>query len=899
MNSQLPLSRASAEKGTQNAKLLPPELTSDLVRSETLIAQLQQAVQTKRLTLLSAPAGAGKTTAVLALKRAHHDLRMVWASLDSGDQDAAAFAALIVTVVRQVQPAFGAQTQALLNASGGQGLSPIQLASTLSNDFLALAPETLVLVLDDLHRVDSTAVYELLDHLLERALEDLHLVVTSRHDPPMRLAQLRLRGHLAEFRQKDLQLTETQIAELVTSVARYALLADELALVNERTQGWVAGVKLVALSLSQLTGDAQRADLFNKLNASQRLLFDYLVEEVLDAAQPHERDFLLQTSLLDRLTAQACDAITGRTDSAIQLRSLYSKNYFLTRTEIEDEETETYSYHPLFAQFLQKQLNNSGEWNLAELHCRAAAVATTPEQRIEHWLAAQAWDQAIPAIIELGQKQCERNYVTPQVIKYVERVPAEVRAGHYWLDLIEANHARQKGHQQSCVSLSLAALPRAKAAGDTLGVLEATWNMHFFDEKKVWSGRVEEAMAEHKDVSQARQAHYLIGNMWGYLNEYQWSGTEQYLARYLEVVRQANSPDLYYAAAQHIGPQMLFVDGGMAALAQFDHQALSLAGEGSGLLQAGPYIRKGWSAFLQSDLDTAEQYAQRAATITHSIGRFAYIDMMLDYLLLNIMLARGDYAEVQKFVVKEETRLHTVETHRGGLPGYLFSLWRAGWLQDQLQPAITARLIASLQNAEWTLSTCEPLVLGWQAFGEKKYIESEQLLAEAAVRHRRARWVGTWGNAELDLALFYLWRGENAKALTTWERASTSMRQRGMPGEALMNGHKILPLLELAQEKGVNADLASAALAAFGVPAELGPIPLAQTGQTLTRREAEALQLLVQGASNQEIADKLVITLRTAKAHVSSILSKLQVSTRSEAIARCHEWGLLPTSTLY
>jgi DNA-binding NarL/FixJ family response regulator len=110
---------------------------------------------------------------------------------------------------------------------------------------------------------------------------------------------------------------------------------------------------------------------------------------------------------------------------------------------------------------------------------------------------------------------------------------------------------------------------------------------------------------------------------------------------------------------------------------------------------------------------------------------------------------------------------------------------------------------------------------------------------------------------------------------------------------------KIVPLLDLAVEKGVNADLASKAMAGFGVEVGLGPISLAQTGETLTPREVETLQLLVQGASNQEIADKLVITLRTAKAHVSNILSKLQVSTRSEAIVRCHEWNLLSTTNLH
>lgn len=883
------------QAGWLHAKFVPPEPARDLVARVELNARLLHEVQSRRLTLISAPAGAGKTSAVLALRQAHPELPLVWISIDRGDQDAAAFARLIVQAIRQEQPGFGKQSLALLGGASGQSPAPVLLAGALCNDLHNATGGPLTLVLDDLHRADSAEIYELLDHLLERAPETVHFVATSRHDPPLRLGQLRVRGQLAEFRQADLQLNPQEIAEVVKTAAAYQLPAQELQLVHERTQGWAAGVRLVALSLRQRKGDAQRTDLVHRLAASQRLLFDYLVEEVLDSAQAEERAFLLQASVLERLTPEVCDAITGRNDSAVLLSRLYRQNYFLTFTEGEAE-PDSYSFHPLFAQFLQKQLRHSGEWDYGELHRRAAAAARTREQRIEHWLAAESWADAIPIIVEIGQEQCERSYVSPQTMDWLVRISGEARAGHYWLDLIEANYARQKGLQQQCVTHSLAAMTAAQAAGDTLAVLEGVWNLHFFGQEDLWSQGMEEVMAKHARISPARKAHYLVGQTWMHLNKYNWPEVDHYLQQYLDTVEQAGSADLYYAAAQHIGPQMLFADGGLQRMREFDNRALSLAGEGAGLQHAGPYIRRGWTALLECDLDAADKYAQMASEIFEEIGHFAYIDLMLDYLRFNLMLSRGDYAELEAFVQEDEARLHAVETHRENVPAHLLCLWRAQWAQDKLQDAgATAQRLIPIMDAsaaEWELASCKPLVLGWQAHAEGDLAAAEQHLAEAASRHRRARWVGTWGNAELDLALFYVLSQQPAKALAAWDSAAAGMQRRNMPGEAVLCGPRLLPLLELARQEGRHADLAARALAALEGEERGGSI-LLQNGQSLTPREAEVLQLLVQGASNQDIADKLVISLRTAKAHVSSILSKLQVSTRSEAIARSHELALL------
>lgn len=877
-----------ASKPLLSAKLIPPVRARGLVERTGLATRLQAAAEAARLTLLSAPAGAGKTTAALALTERLAGADVAWLSLDGGDQDLSVFVRLLVDAVRQHYPAFGQHTMAQLQIEGSP--SALQLASTLTNEMLTSIQQPLFIVLDDLHRIDGQAVYALLDHLLERLPEQVHVIITTRHDPPLRLAQLRLRGQLAEFRQEQLQMSSHETAQVVQAVCGYQLPPDELAVVSERTQGWAAGVKLVALWLGQLES-GQRAGRVQQLAATQRLLFDYLVEEVLQHAAPATREFLLKTSLLGALTPQACDALTSRSDSAAMLPQLYSQNYFLTLIEGADN-TETYRYHPLFAQFLQKELLRQG-WDVAQLHRRAAAVAAEPEQRIEHWLAAAAWDEAVTAIIELGQAQCERNYITPQMMDYLAQLPDSARQ-HYWLDLIEANHARQEGLQQKSVSLSLAALPRAEAASDTLGTLEGVWNLYFFYQPELWHTSVEEVMAAHQHVSPARQAHYYIGKAWAHLNQYQWPETEMYFDHYLDTIYRSNSIDPYYAASQHIGPQFLYVAGGLAKINAIDAQSLKLAGEDNDMLQIGPYIRQGWVAFLQCDLDRAEEFCRRSFAIARRIGQLAYLDLMLDLLHFNILLARAKYNELQTLVYEKESQLHATETHRENLPGYVFSLWRAEWAQDRLQDETVTRLVSIVNSNEWRLSCCQPVVEGWQAFSQGRLAEAEQLLAEAAARSRRARWVGAWGNAELDLALFYLRTQQPAKALAAWAQAAAGLRRRNMPGEALQCGRPLIPLLALAHQEGVEAEVAATALAAFEVASQPRAVRLAHTGETLTPREVEVLQMLVQGAANQDIADALFITVRTAKAHVSSILAKLGVATRTEAIARCHELALLP-----
>src|SRR6476620_5200162 len=230
----------------------------------------------------------------------------------------------------------------------------------------------------------------------------LHLVVTTRHDPPLALARLRARGQLAEFRVDDLRFTNTEITRLCNDLLNLNLTDDNLALMQQRTEGWVAGVRLLTLALSQ-TVLAERTQRITSFAHSQRFIFDYLAEEVLRQLAPDQRAFLLETSLLSELTPIVCQAVTGREDAAAMLDQLYRRNLFLVAldaTNLPPEATNArhaadsisqsagaiYRYHALFAQFLQRQLLYEQPERMCELHRRAAEAQLVPARKVHHYL---------------------------------------------------------------------------------------------------------------------------------------------------------------------------------------------------------------------------------------------------------------------------------------------------------------------------------------------------------------------------------------------------------------------------------------------------------------------------------------------------------------------------------
>lgn len=878
-------------------KLAPPQPAENALNRPALTDALYRAVTSRRLTLISAPAGAGKTSAVVALHAAHPEPALAWAALDEGDDDPAAFLQVLIAAVQRQVADFGRTTLPILTA--GQAPNFLRLTAVLIND-LAVRSDPLVIVLDDLHRIDDATVHKMLDYLLERLPPHIHLVVTTRHDPPLRLAQLRARGHLAEFRLGDLRFAPDEIAALFRDAIGVPLSAADLDLIQARTEGWAAGLRLVSLSLARLDSAEKRTSRLRQLAGSQRFLFDYLVEEVLDQLSADDRRFLLQTAILDELTPDLCNAVTQRHDAGPRLASLYRRNLFLTVSDVADPQAApTYRYHALFAQFLRKQLHQQPDADAAALHRRAAAAATTVERQIHHLLAAAAWDEAAAALIAVGKAQCNRQFVRPQLIDWLARLPQPVRARHYWFDLIETSYLQQQGRFAEAEAQARRAYPEAEAASDVEGQLVALWTLALWspgEREPAWQARLQALMSAHPEAVSAERRIFLIaGRVWAAINSHDYAAAAEPMRAYYAMLHAEPALQASYAAGQHIGPQWLFVDDGMALVAQGDATILRRSGDGDGVPQAGVYARQAWRALLRGDLARAAALGARAADIAAQFGSFAFLDSMAGWVRAGVLLARAQYADLTALVQAFEQAAQESDARRRSMPFFWMALWRAHWLQDETAQAdaLAAHIEAAVSDETRATSCVMGVLAGWRAYAAGQLPEAEAALRDGVRRFRSAPWVGTWGHPQLDLALFYLLQRQPQTALAVWREAAAALQARGMPGLPLLTGRKVIPLLELAQREGVYAEVAQVALDGFGVSAEPQPLPIPGRDEALTPREVEVLQLLLTGASNRDIAAKLVITTRTAKAHVSNILAKLGVGSRTEAVARAHELSLL------
>jgi LuxR family maltose regulon positive regulatory protein len=346
------------------AKLAPPSLHPDHVSRPRLLHRLDDAVS-RALTLIGAPAGFGKSSLVAEwCDRLAPPKRFAWLTLDADDNDPVVFWRYVVYALRRLEPTSFGPALALLNRRD-VGLTGAILPALLNE--LWTLPDEIVLVLDDYHEVTNFDCHESLDFFLRHLPPTLHVVIATRADPPLSLGSMRARGDLTELRAPDLRFTEAEVAEWLNERLGLALTNDVLGSLTQRTEGWPAGLYLAALSLR----DRSDVDLLiATFNGGNHHLVEYLAGEVLERIPCDEREFLLQTSILETLTAPLCEALTGRTGASEMLAALERKNQFLIQL---DDRRETYRYHQLFRELLLLELQWSTPDLVPELHRRAAA----------------------------------------------------------------------------------------------------------------------------------------------------------------------------------------------------------------------------------------------------------------------------------------------------------------------------------------------------------------------------------------------------------------------------------------------------------------------------------------------------------------------------------------------
>ncbi|HEX2742542.1 MAG TPA: hypothetical protein VHM69_19035, partial [Rubrobacter sp.] len=380
----------------------------------------------RRLTLVSAPAGFGKSTLLGKWwqGRVDGERRAAWLSLDGGDNDPGRFLSYLVVAIRKTfreeDEEFGEAVLAALGSSAPPRIDA--LLGVLVNDVAAL-PGGLDLVLDDYHTIDSEDVHRIVNFLLDRLPEGVHLVVSGRADPPLHLAKLRARGQMVRLGAADLAFTEEEARAFLRGVMGLDLSAGDVASLKGRTEGWVAGLQLAALSM-QGRGDLH--GFVEAFSGTHRDVLDFLAEEVLGRQPDRVRGFMLDTSILSDLTGPLCDAITGRSDGNEMLELLDRENLFVVAL---DEERRWYRYHHLFAEFLRGRLRRENPELVSELHLRASAWNEEngyTAEAIRHALSAP--DHGIAArLIEGGVEGAVERGEGATALRWLEALATEVK----------------------------------------------------------------------------------------------------------------------------------------------------------------------------------------------------------------------------------------------------------------------------------------------------------------------------------------------------------------------------------------------------------------------------------------------------------------------------------------
>ncbi|RIK39907.1 MAG: hypothetical protein DCC55_16700 [Chloroflexi bacterium] len=871
-------------------KLSIPNLELELVARPHLLARLHQAVA-RPLVVVAAPAGWGKTTLLAAWVR-QAGQPVAWLSLDEGDNELARFWLHLIAALQQIRPGVG---EAALVWFYAREAPPVEARLALLINDLALADETFVLVLDDYHYVHSPAIHASLVFFVEHPPPNVHLILTSRSELPLPIARWRARRRLVEFDSHDLRFSVEECAEFL-HVMGLPLTPEQRDAFLARTEGWVTGLQLIALALQ----DRSNPDGFIAgLGARSRYIADYLSQEVLARQPPTIQEFLIRTSVLERLSAELCEAVTGRGDSQHMLELLERLKLFIIAL---DEERRWFRYHSLFRDFLRSQLGRSRPEITGELHRRAAqwyAANGLPHDAVSHALAAQDYELAGRITLENANELWRRQEQLSLRV-WLEALPLALRERHPDVCLFHAWSLFSTLRIDEILSLLAraealltdGALPLANFSTDELRGILATIQAAVTVVQQDLGATAEFAQAaltqlppEQKDWRYAA----LVGA--GLAHHYH-NDTDAAVLAFTEAFAEAvafkrGTGDFYGRAfAASWLARLYVVQGRLYQAKEVYEEALALVtGQTGKLLPTAAWTLSGLGElyFQWNDLALAEEYFHKSLALS---ARPTPATAPPYLALARLAQARGDPRSAKAFLT-EAVRL----AERANLPSYrrevtLCRMWLAlrqgehkatlaKWIHEQglelAQPSpsreaeyvMAARILITLQEYRGALELIEKLLVLAEA-GGRGGVVIELLILQALALQRQA---------------------ESEPAMATLQQALARAEPERYVRLFVDEGDAMLRLLRLLVARAGATDYTARLLSAF-TRQEDSP-------DALNDRESEILRLLATGMSNREIAESLVITVGTVKWHTNHIYSKLGVKNRSQAVAKAREFRLL------
>jgi len=858
-------------------KLYKPVLRSNSVLRPRLIERLNVGLHGK-LTLATAPAGFGKTT-VIAEWIGSEDLRVAWLSLDEGDNDPVRFLSYVVAALQTIQSEIGTD---ILNLLESPQPPPIESLLTPLLNQLAMMQHNFVLVLDDYHVLDSTEIDSVLVFLIDNQPPQMHLVITTREDPRLPLARLRARGRLTELRAADLRFTPDEATEFLNSAMGLSLAPEDVAALERRTEGWIAGLQLAALSMQ---GQQDNRQFIQSFTGSHHFVLDYLMEEVLTHQPPHIQDFLLKTSILERMCGPLCAAVLQDDDDAQTiLEHIRQANLFLIPL---DNERRWFRYHHLFGDLLRKHLQASG-LNVDALHIRASA-----------WYEANGFDvEAFQHAAAAGD---------------IDRVERLIEAGHTPLYLRGAAKVVSKW-LASLTPATLDARPRlwmtfawvlwinyqSPAAEEKLSNVEATLDQASDVDQRELIGQIAAMRAmlaanTYQTDTIIEQANIALGHLPPdnvYLRAaitralgiaYHFRGERAAATRaYAESIALSEAHgNAFMNVLSSTGLGMVQeLQTQLPEAMQTFQRVIELVGEPPQPRACAAYLGVARIHYEWNDLDAAETTGTLGVQLARQIEG---IDTPLSggMLLAKLMLARGDKTAAVRALTElaqeAEQRGFTMQQPRiAALQARI--LLRQGDIQAAAAliephnlPLMQARLHLAQANPADALSVLNAYQT--QVMAKDWQDERLRVLVLQAIAHQNS---------------------DMGEALALLHEALSFAEPGGYVRSFVDEGLPMRDLLTEAAARGIMPDYTRRLLTAF----ERGSTPIASTAaqpliEPLSERELEILTLVADGLSNREISERLFISISTVKGHNRNIFDKLQVKRRTEAVAYARELGLI------
>ncbi len=893
-------------------KLYIPRARGNLVARPALTNRLNAGLA-RKLTLISAPAGFGKTT-LLTAWIAQADRPVAWLSFDEADNDPLRFLTYVIAALQTIYPDLG-QT-ILLDLQSAESAAFDELLIRLVNELVAV-PNEFVLAFEDYHLIQEPSIHSLVAFLLEHLPPPCHLIITSRADPPLPLARLRVRGELTELRANDLRFTRQEITDFFSQTQPIPLATADLATLEARTEGWAAGLQLAALSIQGK--QAVEVSTFVKAFAGDhRYVLDYLVEEVLHQQPAPIQTFLLHTSVLNRLSGPLCEALleTGDGRFEIETKGYASGQEILEQLEVSnlflvalDGQRIWYRYHRLFADFLRERLlRQIGQPEVATLYRRASAWCEDNdllEEAITYTLAAEDWARAVQLVEQVATWMWQAAHYSA-IKRWLETLPPEVLSASPQLCLWYA--------------WALVLYGQFQAYKQPLQIAEQTW-------------QVEENLAKLGQVFHVRTlAAYLQRDSAAILDN------AQHALAYLDETHFMRELDRCFQA-------MGYLFAGQIATAQ--QRLLALQNERSAI--RAPRL----PLIIQSGLGEIKQHQGRlpeAIKIWQDINEVAgdrnpLLPIRLLGFLGELYYEQNDLAQAEAALQQSFEVAHRADRD-------IFALWsyvtwaRLLWLTGQPTEALASldRALSLVQNLDYPLPRRH--LTAWRvrlqlAQGDVEAAEVwladtglavdddpayprqveyltlvRLLLAQAQPEQalhclnrllEAAEATGRLGDTVEMLALKALaHQADNApdQAQAALAQALTLGQAGGYVRTFVDEGRPMAELLTTFPHKpaGVSQDYLNRLLSAFDLPSVVPP-PQSEIEnrkpkiqnliEPLSERELEVLRLIVEGATNREVAQALVITVNTVKKHTTNIYGKLGVSNRLQAVTKARALNLL------